>query len=816
MQSTDTEEEDISSADIPQSNKRSSRLKNGAAKSMLSAVNGSRKSTSTTAAAIMLVEGEAPANRTRDRRARVSETPEHDSSKISNSSNNSVLENVSLLLNKPSPQQAQWFVPGMELYQRRRKTKSVTSSTVDSDTDERKDQKRGRPRKSAARENEQGSKSEGKGRGKGKRSKHVAPPLSLDEAPPTHVTAALASSESEVEERDLTLVNQMDQESSGLAESPKTKTKRSRLLKSTTSQLKQSVVTLASSESELEGEQKAKESHKRKRGRPPKSSVLTPGTTLASRKGNVEDTLLPEGLKEGEMEQTVTQEPPKRKRGRLRKPTQEGTSSESELDNWLETVRENREQNEGVEDTQKSQPANEGKLERIVEELQKKKSEEKRGRGRPPRKSQAMGQSASSGSEMERENAPQQNHDELLHKGKVEQQSKRGKGRLRKVVPSNEPAASASSESDLEGYGESETGSKNERQDVVSGLVSNGESEGEGFDHSAYLEREVPVKKSEAKRGRGRPRKSAAAPSALASTQKGEEVEELVKEPKHRDVPPPPAAPDDDDVVTGEGGEEETSQKHQKKKKKKKIKKAKHQTESGNLNAPATTAEDDKRQPVTMVGDEPQFDNNFVDGDGDYDSPLSPADLYNDNDNDNDNLANNDPGLEVTNDYVIPPATTPGSAGSRGGEQAADLSGAQSVDVSVLPRLVKRKRARGSRVVVVPRSKKRKQVKTSDGTVQDPSALATPQDGGGMMENDTYSMSTSGEEEEGRGGGGEDSDYFEGAEIVQSGGGRKYRRLRVEPKKSHTPGVRRSKRTRVAPVRHWENEQLEYDLNTSG
>ena len=81
------------------------------------------------------------------------------------------------------------------------------------------------------------------------------------------------------------------------------------------------------------------------------------------------------------------------------------------------------------------------------------------------------------------------------------------------------------------------------------------------------------------------------------------------------------------------------------------------------------------------------------------------------------------------------------------------------------------------------------------------------------MTNDTYSMSTSGEEWEG---GEEESDHFDGAEIVQSGGGRKYRRLRVEPKKSHTPGVRRSNRTRVAPVRHWENEQLEYDMNTSG
>ena len=67
----------------------------------------------------------------------------------------------------------------------------------------------------------------------------------------------------------------------------------------------------------------------------------------------------------------------------------------------------------------------------------------------------------------------------------------------------------------------------------------------------------------------------------------------------------------------------------------------------------------------------------------------------------------------------------------------------------------------------------------------------------------------------------EDGDQFwsdeeegerDGLDITYSAGGRKYRRLRVQPSKSHTPGVRRGKRTRIAPVRTWENEEVEYDM----
>ena len=58
----------------------------------------------------------------------------------------------------------------------------------------------------------------------------------------------------------------------------------------------------------------------------------------------------------------------------------------------------------------------------------------------------------------------------------------------------------------------------------------------------------------------------------------------------------------------------------------------------------------------------------------------------------------------------------------------------------------------------------------------------------------------------------EEGGVRDGVEITYSAGGRRYRRLRVQPSKSHTPGVRRSKRTRIAPVRTWENEEVEYDM----
>ena len=54
-------------------------------------------------------------------------------------------------------------------------------------------------------------------------------------------------------------------------------------------------------------------------------------------------------------------------------------------------------------------------------------------------------------------------------------------------------------------------------------------------------------------------------------------------------------------------------------------------------------------------------------------------------------------------------------------------------------------------------------------------------------------------------------------QLITTPAGRKYIRMDVAPKSTYTPGVRRSRRTRVAPVKAWGNEQLEYDVtNDSG
>lgn len=52
--------------------------------------------------------------------------------------------------------------------------------------------------------------------------------------------------------------------------------------------------------------------------------------------------------------------------------------------------------------------------------------------------------------------------------------------------------------------------------------------------------------------------------------------------------------------------------------------------------------------------------------------------------------------------------------------------------------------------------------------------------------------------------------------LVRSLGGRRYRRYTVQHQDTKTPGVRRSKRTRLAPVQHWRNEELEYERRRSG
>ena len=93
-------------------------------------------------------------------------------------------------------------------------------------------------------------------------------------------------------------------------------------------------------------------------------------------------------------------------------------------------------------------------------------------------------------------------------------------------------------------------------------------------------------------------------------------------------------------------------------------------------------------------------------------------------------------------------------------------------------------RKRSSRVVLGPKAKWRKKESSTAKTGEDNQFLSDEEEAG----------------------------VRDGLDITYSAGGRRYRRLRVQPSKSHTPGVRRSKRTRIAPVRTWENEEVEYDM----
>ena len=94
------------------------------------------------------------------------------------------------------------------------------------------------------------------------------------------------------------------------------------------------------------------------------------------------------------------------------------------------------------------------------------------------------------------------------------------------------------------------------------------------------------------------------------------------------------------------------------------------------------------------------------------------------------------------------------------------------------------RRKRSSRVVLGPKAKWRKKESSTTKTEEENQFLSDEEEAG----------------------------VRDGLDITYSAGGRRYRRLRVQPSKSHTPGVRRSKRTRIAPVRTWENEEVEYDM----
>ena len=125
------------------------------------------------------------------------------------------------------------------------------------------------------------------------------------------------------------------------------------------------------------------------------------------------------------------------------------------------------------------------------------------------------------------------------------------------------------------------------------------------------------------------------------------------------------------------------------------------------------------------------------------------------------------------------------STGSQKGRSALNdevEGGAEYSEIAESKRPGRKKRS--SRVVLGPKTKRRKKDSSTPKTGEENQFLSD-------------------EEETG---------VRDGLDITYSAGGRRYRRLRVQPSKSHTPGVRRSKRTRIAPVRTWENEEVEYDM----
>ena len=788
-------------------------------------------------------EMEQSDDQSKDVRARVSETPEN--VHVPGPSR-SVLKDVSLVLTKPTIQQSQWFVPDFDP-PRRRKVAATTGGKGkknarlrERERGPRTSSKAPRPTASALNEppvsNETGLASP------------PSPPLS---PPSPSANAALESNETRVEEttRRHTVGNQVDS---------KAKSKQRR-------QPSKPVTAVASSESERSetapGQAPVTITEKTSKPKGRRAQAPKPAPTQVATIVSSESEL--EGESEPAQEQTEgvvdqASSKPKRKRGRVLKPTTAQAaalaSSESEFDEYLETVcptlqsaRDNGRRRKrtggkaGQQDVVVQNYNSPSKLEQIVEEL---KSETRRGRRQSQRRVQP-----SSSSESEVKGGPNQKSSEWEKPGQ-----KRGRSRLH---VKSKPAESSSSQSDLEmdeeaarsstlrsgrqprdskvasdrpgtsvirmeeettNWEERESGSKQGRKRLPQAAASASSESGAGessdvtnqhtelksrqkerqsqksvigqpngsaaseSDMGDVVEVEQPNRESQknkaaAKPKRGQSRKSAVSGPPPASTTSESEVEEVVKEVEQRRRSPRKKSPGTSEDQTVSESEDRLSwTKKQKKKKESEI-----QCQADSKSTQHLTAEGSER-PVAESEEGAQ--SGFSDYDVDAASPPTPPSAYNE-------------------DLSVGSKGTAGS-NSKGRGEEADLTGAGEIDVSVLPRLNRRKRPRGSKVVLVPKSKKRKKnaVPQKPG-VADPAISDEPVDAevsDEPVDADVYSLSTTGE-----------GDSFRGMEITQSAGGRRYRRLRVEPLKSHTPGVRRSNRTRIAPVRHWENEQVEYD-----
>ena len=167
----------------------------------------------------------------------------------------------------------------------------------------------------------------------------------------------------------------------------------------------------------------------------------------------------------------------------------------------------------------------------------------------------------------------------------------------------------------------------------------------------------------------------------------------------------------------------------------------------------------------------------------------------------------------------------------REGDSASQSGGASSSDEPNLASSSKSRRHSKSRLVVmggkrgsrrrssgqqqssVERRRKQKRAtppsdtvlteeEEEEGTPSKKTRVSTPEEDEGMQSGGPLLLSS--------------SDEGESQELVRSLGGRRYRRYVVEHQDTRTPGVRRSKRSRVAPVQHWRNEEPEYERRRSG
>ena len=377
--------------------------------------------------------------------------------------------------------------------------------------------------------------------------------------------------------------------------------------------------------------------------------------------------------------------------------------------------------------------------------------------------------------EVEEETTVQKVESKVTKQGKKKQQTK----------PADSASSEAQTEEDTEAIKQaqrtapkkSKSGRGQLLKSTASQLPKSASSESEVGEHVKVTQQNSELgKKTATKQGRQQSlhstTTSAHPPTSTTSESETEKVTEG-KQRKRRSPRKMTSGTSEDQA----GSESENRMLRPKKKKKKS--KAEHQAASIN-DEDKVTARGNEGPPVESGEEEQYVYSDYDTGD----VTLHAAHLTTGEDN---NVGSKDTEVDHSLD----------GASKEGGEKEEGLSGAASIDVSVLPRLNKRKRGKGNKLVLGPKSKKRKKNPTAtESNVVEHEMADEPAD------SEVYSMSTSGE-----------GDNLEGMDITQSGGGRRYRRMRVEASKRHTPGVRRGSRTSIAPVRHWENEQVEYDTN---